>query len=70
MKAIKKNPKRIPRKQKKEIKRVFGKLTYETIMSGRMFIQPKIITNMTGDEWVEENHGMSLFYFIDDSSTP
>ena len=35
-----------------------------------MFIQPKIITNMTGDEWVEENHGMSLFYFIDDSSTP
>jgi hypothetical protein len=69
MKAIK-NPKRIPRKHKKEIKNVFGDDIYKQIMSGRMLIQPKIITNMTGDEWVEEDHGMTLFFNIDDSGTP
>jgi hypothetical protein len=66
MKAIR-NPKRIPRKHKKEIKKVFGDNTYERIMSGRMFIAPKIITNMTGDKWIEENHGMTLFFNIDEN---
>ena len=67
MKAIKRKPKRISRKFKKEIKKVHGNDIYKNIMSGRMVIQPKIIINMTGDEWVEENHGMTLFFIIDEN---
>ena len=65
MKAIK-NPKRIPRKLKKEIKKIYNDNSYKRIMEGVMFIAPKIVTNMTGDEWVSEDHGMTLFYIIDD----
>ena len=70
MKAIK-NPKRIPRKLKKEIKKVYMYDTYQEIMSGRMFIAPKMINRMTDLGWVAEDHGMTLFFNIDDSfSTP
>ena len=71
MRAIK-NPKRIPRKLKKEIKKIFFSKdfkkhnAYKEIMKGRMFIAPKIVTNMTGDDWVEQDHGMTLFFVIDE----
>ena len=66
MRAIR-NPKRIPRKLKKEIKKVYNDNSYKRIMEGVMFIAPKIVTNMTGDEWVDEDHGMTLFYIIDEN---
>ena len=40
-------------------------------MSGRMFIAPKLVNRMTDLGWVTEDHGISLFFNIDDSiSTP
>jgi len=36
-------------------------------MKGRMFIAPKLVNRMTDLGWVTEDHGMCLFFVIDDS---